>query len=243
MVVRFLRLERGVSQIAPQHGEHAELVCVPEHLGDFLNLPLRLLRAEIDRRADSHRAHLEGLPDAREPDLIEGVRVRKELVVIDLEQERNPVRVLPGDRTEHAQGRGHAVAATLDRQLHDVFRIEVHRIGRERSARGMLDALIDRENGHVSRSTEPSMAEQRLQAGQHARRSIGLRKDALDGIGTRQVEALLRNRLALMFEEARIRSQYLFNVTDAYGHGSPLPTDLLNGSRLQAVAFTTPYGP
>ena len=53
VIVRFLRLECRVAQIAPQHGVHSEIVRLMEHLRDFLNLPLRFLRTKIDRRADA----------------------------------------------------------------------------------------------------------------------------------------------------------------------------------------------
>src|ERR1700681_3934566 len=61
-----------------------------------------------------------------------------------------------------------------------------------------------------------------------------MRKNPLDEIGTREVGAFLRNRLALMLKGAEICSQYFFNVTDAYWHGSPHPTDLrmARGSKL-----------
>ena len=49
------------------------------------------------------------------------------------------------DAPEHAERRRHRVAAALDRELHDVLGIEVHRIGCERRPGRVLDALIDRE--------------------------------------------------------------------------------------------------
>ena len=57
------------------------------------------------------------------------------------------------------------VAAALDRQLHDVLGIEVLRVGRERRAGGMLDALVDRQDRDVAGAAEPAVIEQRLQAG------------------------------------------------------------------------------
>ena len=100
-----------------------------EHLGDFLKLPLRFLGPEVDRRANAHRAHVEGLLDAGKADLIVRVRIGEELVVIELHDEGNPVRVLPRHRAEHAQRRRDRVAATLDRQLDDVLGVEVRGLG------------------------------------------------------------------------------------------------------------------
>ena len=161
-----------------------------EHLRHFLNLALRFLRAEVDRRADAHGAHVERLPDAREPNLIERVRIRQELVVIDLEDERNLVRVLPRDRSEHAERGGDGVAPAFDRQLHEVLGIEVHRVRRERRAAGMLDALIDRQNRHVPGSGQPAMIEERLKAAQHPRRAIGSAVDPLDVVGPGRCSSL-----------------------------------------------------
>ena len=92
---------------------------------------------------------------------------------------------------EHAERRGDGVAAAFDRQLHDVLRIEVHRVRRERRARRMLDALIDRQDRHVAGAAEPAVIEQRLQAAQHARRPIRHRVSAVDEVGSRQVEVFL----------------------------------------------------
>ena len=166
-----------------------ELVRLLEHLRDFLNLPLRFLGPEVDRRADARRAHVERLLDAGEADLIERVRIREELVVIELEDERNLVRVLPRDRSEHAERRRDGVAAAFDRELHDVLGIEVRRVRRERRAGRMLDALIDRQDRHVAGAGQPAVIEQRLQAAEHARRSIRDAIDALDEVGPGQVQA------------------------------------------------------
>ena len=102
--------------------------------GHFLQLPLGFFRSKVNRRAHAHRAHVERLANARKPDLIEAVRVREEFVVVELQEKRNLVRVLPGRRTEHAKRGRDTVAAAFDSQLHDVRRIEVRRILGERRA-------------------------------------------------------------------------------------------------------------
>ena len=89
---------------------------------------------------------------------------------------------------EHAERRGHGVAAALDRQLHDVLGVEVGRVRRERRAGRVLDALIDRQDRHVAGAAQPAGVEQRLQAAQHARRAVRQREDAVDEVGTRQVQ-------------------------------------------------------
>jgi hypothetical protein len=99
VVVDILGLEGRVAQITPEHGEHPELVRLLEHRRDFLQLSLRFLRAEVNGRADPERAHVERLLHAGETDLIVGVRVRNELVMVELQDERNPVGIASRHRT------------------------------------------------------------------------------------------------------------------------------------------------
>ena len=73
---------------------------------------------------------------------------------------------------EHAERRGHGVAAALDRELHDVLGVEVGRVRRERRARRVLDALVDRQDRHVAGAAQAAGVEERLQAAQHARRAV-----------------------------------------------------------------------
>ena len=91
-----------------------------------------------------------------EHDLVELVRVGQELVVVDLDDERNVVRVLARHRAEHAEGRRDGVAAALDGELDDVLRVEVGRVRRERRAGGVLDALVDRQNRQIAGVGQPA---------------------------------------------------------------------------------------
>ena len=95
----------------------------------------RVRRLQVVRFLDGSKQHL-----------IELVRQRQQLVVIDLYDERNLVRVFAADDAEYAERRGDCVAPAFDREFHDVFRIEVLRVRRERSARGVFDALVDGKN-------------------------------------------------------------------------------------------------
>ncbi len=128
-----------------------------ERLCDLLDLPVALARAVIDRRPDRRSAHLVGTLDGSEHDLVERVRERQQLVVIDLHDERDLVGVLAGHGAEDAESRGDGVAAALDRQFHDLRRIEIVGVLREARHARMLDPLIDRENGHVPGSRQPAV--------------------------------------------------------------------------------------
>ena len=57
--------------------------------------------------------------------------------------------------------------------------------GANEAPAGMLDALIDRQNGHVTGSRQPPVADQRLQTAKHANGAIRHAVNALDVVGTR----------------------------------------------------------
>jgi hypothetical protein len=151
LIVDAVLLEVLVPQIGPEHGGHAQVVRPLERSGDLLDLPARLGRAVVHGRPHRRSAHVEGLIHRAEQPLIVGVRIAQQLVVVDFDDERNLVRVLPRDRAQHAQRRGYGVAVALDGQLHDVLGIEVDRVRGERGSRRVLDPLIDRQDRQVSR--------------------------------------------------------------------------------------------
>src|SRR5437867_11022823 len=97
VVIGLFRLERRIAEITPQHGVHSQRVGLMEHRGDFLDLALRFLRTEIDCGANSGAAHVERLFYIREKNLVETVRIRQKLVVIELKKKGNLVRVLTRD--------------------------------------------------------------------------------------------------------------------------------------------------
>ena len=134
--------------------------------------------------------------------------------MIQLHDEGNPVRVLARHGAEHAERRSDRVAPALDRQLHDVRRVEVRRIGRERGAGRVLDSLVDGENRDVARTAEAPVVDQRLQGTEHARRAVRQREAAVDEVRTGQVQVPLRNRLALVLEKRRLVSQDGFDPAD-----------------------------
>ena len=69
VVVDAVLLEGVVAQVAPQHGEHAEVVGLRERLGDLLDLAGRLVGAEVDGGARRRRRR-GPRPAAREPNMI-----------------------------------------------------------------------------------------------------------------------------------------------------------------------------
>ena len=192
---------------------HAELVRLGKGLADFGYLSRRFVGAKIDRRANRHRAQVVCFLHSAKQNLVKLIRQRQQLVVIDLHDERNLVRILPRDGAQHAKGRSHCVAAAFDRQLHDVFRIEVLRVRRKRSAGRMLDALVDRQDRKIPGAREPAIVEKRLQGTQNRRRTIRVCPDAIDKIRTGQIELILGDRFRLVIEQRpRVFAQELFNA-------------------------------
>ncbi len=209
-------VEGRVAQVAPEDRGEPELVRDGEGLRDLDDLPLRLGRAEVDRRADRDRAHLARLLDLREGDLVVGVRVAEELVVVELDDERDAVRVLARAGPEHAERRGDGVAAALDRELDDALGVEVVGILGERRARRVLDALVDGEDRDVARIAQATVREDALQRSQHGRRAIRVLDHPLDEVGAGQVEAIARDRRALVTEEVLgVVAEDRFDAADA----------------------------
>jgi hypothetical protein len=111
------------------------------------------------------------------------------------------MRVLARDRTEHAERGGHGVALALQPELENVLRIEVDRIRGKRRAGGMLDALVDRQDGHISRSRQAAVKEQRLEVPENAGGPVGGRDDLIDEPRAGQVQHFLRDGPARVIQQ------------------------------------------
>ncbi len=188
VVIDAIFLKAAVTQIRPQHRHHAKLMRALKRGRNFFNLAARLFGAEINRRPDRHRAHIEGLFDARIQRLVVLRRVAQGFVMVNLHQERNAVRVAARHRRQHAVGGGHAVAARFNRQLDNVFRVEIHRVRGKRRARRMLDALVHRQNGEISGAGEASGIIKGLHISQHRGWTVVINHHAIDIIRPWQIE-------------------------------------------------------
>src|SRR4030095_3843047 len=97
------------------------------------DLPRGFFRTKVHRRANSDCAHVIRIFHPTTKYLVKLIRQCKQLVVIDLHDERDFVCVLSSYGSEHTKSRSNSVAAAFNSQLHDVLRIEIERIGSERS--------------------------------------------------------------------------------------------------------------
>ena len=194
-------VEGGLAEVAPQHGHHAQLVGHLEGLGRLLQLAHPLVGPEVDRRAHRHRPQLPCLLDAREHDLVVAVGIGEQLVVVELDQERDPVGVPAGHRTQHTQRGGHSVAPALHGEFADAAGIEVDRIGGEGSSGRVLDALVDGEDRDVAGAGQSPVAQNLLHAAHHLGIAVRARDDPVDEVGAREVELVAREARGAIGQE------------------------------------------
>ncbi len=213
LVVDAVLGEVRVAQVAPQHGEHAQPMGLLEGARDLDDLAVALLRAEVDRRADGRRAQLVGPLRRGEHRLVVLGRVREQLVVVQLDDERELVRPLAADRAHHADRRRERVAAALDGELDQVLGVEVDRVGRERRRSRVLDALVDGQDRVVARARQPPGVQHPLEVAQDVAGSIGVDHHPIDEVGARQVQVRLVDGLADVVEQAvGLVAQQLFQA-------------------------------
>src|SRR5258706_7185086 len=103
-----------MAKIAPQDASHAEFVSPGKSFSNLGNLPSRFVGAEIDCRTHGDGAHVVRFLHGAKHYLIEFVRQRQQLVMVDLHDKRNLMSRVPRDAAQHTEGRSDAVAATLD---------------------------------------------------------------------------------------------------------------------------------
>jgi len=117
---------------------------VRKRLRDFNDLAPTLLRAKVNRRANCRRAHVVRFLHGPKHDLVKFVGICQQLIVIDLHQERNFVRIFPRHSSQNAKSGSHRVTAALDCKSDDVFGVKVIWVFRETRACRMFDALVHR---------------------------------------------------------------------------------------------------
>ena len=91
-------------------------------------------------------------------------------------------------------------------------------IRRERRAGRMLDALIDRQDRHVAGAAQAAVSSSDCRLPSTRGDRSDKRVDAVDEVGTGQVQGVLRNRLALVLQQARVVAEDRGDPFDA-GHG------------------------
>jgi hypothetical protein len=144
------------------------------------------------------RCPLERLLHRGEHDLIEGVGVGQQLVVVRLDDERDPVGVPARHHPEHAHGGGDGVTTALDGQFAQVRRVEVGRIRGERRGGRVLHPLVHRQDRQIPGTGQPAGVEDVLQVAQHGRAPVTAREYPVHETGSRQVQPVPGDRPALV---------------------------------------------
>ena len=163
-----------------------------------MKLTIRVLGSEVDGGTDPCGSKVEGPIHRTEHHLVIRGGVGEQLVVVDFYDERDLVCVLPGYRSEDAEGRGNTIAAAGNGEFDNVLGSHIRRIGGKRRRRGVLDALVDGQHRQIPGTAEPAMRVERLKVPQHRYGAIGLREDAVDVVGPGKSQVFLRYPLRLM---------------------------------------------
>ena len=190
VIVLAIFLEGVVAQIAPEHRRHSEFMRVLKGFGDFDNLSIRIFRAEVDRRADRRCAEIPCLFDRSKHNLLGLIWKSQQLVVIDLDEKGNLVRVLSRNRSKDSKRRCHCITSTLNGEFDDVLTIEIDRVLRETCACRVFDALIDWQDAAIAGACEAPMVEHRMQIAQDLRIAVALNPRAVDEVWTGKMQQL-----------------------------------------------------
>ena len=118
--------------------------------------------------------------------------------MIDLHDEGDLVGILACHGAEHTECGGHGVATAFDGQLDDVFGIEVDGVRGEGCTGGVLDALVNGEDGDVARAGQAAVPVEGGEAVERLRIPVGIEPHAIDGVGTGRVDQFLVDGFALM---------------------------------------------
>jgi hypothetical protein len=143
-------------------------------------------RSRSSRRP--RRAHLVALLDAAEVGLLEDVGIGQHLVVVELDEERDLVGILAGDRTPARRSCSRRRCSRPRSRASRCSRGRSTRVGGKARAGGVLDALVDRKDAHEPGPGEAPVFRMRLEVAQDRRLAIRLAEDAIDKVRPGQVE-------------------------------------------------------
>src|SRR5690606_5791638 len=152
LIIDTVFFESAVAGIAPQDASHTKVVGTFKRLSHLNDLTAGVLGTEIN--CSSHRggSEIPCIPDAAKHNLVVLGRISKEFVVVEFNDEGDFMGVLPRHHGEITECSGDGIATTFNGKPDNVFRIEIHGVGGKRSPCGMLDTLINRKNGKITRS-------------------------------------------------------------------------------------------
>ena len=86
--------------------------------------------------------------------------------MVQFHYKRNFVSILTGNSPQNTESRSNGITSAFNGQFYNIFRVKIDGIRSERSSGCMLNILVDRKNGHISRICQTTMSQQSLQAAQ-----------------------------------------------------------------------------
>jgi hypothetical protein len=134
-------------------------------------------RAGVDRQADAHTAQPQGVLDGAGQRLVRVLLVQERVVVVGLEDERDPSRELARPGLQEAERRRVGAAARLDGELEVIAGVVGRRIRGEAARRPMLESLVDRQDDQPAGSGQTAAVKQAHQVGQSTRTVASVPRD------------------------------------------------------------------
>src|SRR5438309_7151596 len=138
-------------------------------LAGLLVHALAVRRSGIDGEPHRHTAEPQRVAHAARDRRRRVLLLIEDIVVVQLQDQRNLARELRRTRLQEPEPRGRGGAAGLDRQLEVVPGIAAWRLDREAPGRAMLEALVHRQNqtfaGPLQRTVVQNARQVRLHAG------------------------------------------------------------------------------
>src|SRR6266571_9323040 len=155
--------------IGPDHERQAMPFRFFPDLAGLLVHPLAVRRSGIDGEPHRHTAEPQRVAHAAGERRDGVLLLIEDIVVVQLQDQRDLARELRRTRLQEPERRGVGVAASLDRQLEVVPGIVARRIDREAPSRAVLEALVHRKNqafaGPLQRTVVQNARQVRLHAG------------------------------------------------------------------------------
>src|SRR5690242_17448538 len=149
----------------------------------FLQLACAFVASPINGSSYTNSTHIECSFNRTKHCLIVLIWIAQKFIVVDLYNERDFVSVFPAQNSQHAKGRSNAIATAFDGQFYNIFRIKINWIGSKRSACTVFNSLVNREDGTITCSCQPSMIHQLLHTSYYTIIAVALHKNIINVSG------------------------------------------------------------
>src|SRR5690606_30796895 len=111
------------------------------------------------------------------------------------------VGILAGHATQHTVGRSHGIATAFNSQLHNVLRVEIDWVWRERSTSSVLNTLVNRQDRNVTGTGQATMVVDGRKVAQYLGAAVAIFPYTVNKIRTRQVQQIFANGFAFVLQK------------------------------------------